>query len=83
MIVSGYTSDELKLFYRVLDAAMSEGTGGNLKVPLHTMTKRLFDAAATGERNPERLKAAVFGTIEAGAGTFPSGPYEPQATPVT
>ena len=60
MQVGGYTSDELKLFHRVLDAAMGEAVSRDLRLPLHTMTQRLFDAAITGERDPERLKAAIL-----------------------
>lgn len=60
MQVRGYTSDELKLFHRVLDAAMGEAASRDIKLALHTMTQRLFDAAITGERDPERLKAAIL-----------------------
>jgi len=60
MNTSDYTSDELKLLYGVLDAAMSGATGDDLEIPVQTMTERLFAAAAKGERDPERLKAAIF-----------------------
>ena len=57
MQVMGYTSDELKLFHRVLDGAICEAIARNIRVPLHTMTKRLFDAASMGERDPENCAA--------------------------
>lgn len=74
MQVMGYTSEELKLFHSVLDAAMSEATARDVRVPLHTMTKRLFDAASMGERDPGRLRAAILeDMIYPIAGSFPSG----------
>lgn len=60
MQVMGYTSDELKLFHRVLDGAICEAIARNIRVPLHTMTKRLFDAASMGERDPEKLRSATL-----------------------
>lgn len=62
MNTSGYTPEDLKLLHRVLDAALSEASGQELGIPLHTMTKRLFDAASTGERDPEKLKEAILDT---------------------
>lgn len=61
----GYRSDELKLFYAVLNTAMCEATVHNLEIPIYVMTKRLFDAAGLGERDPKRLQAAILGTHEA------------------
>jgi hypothetical protein len=74
MQVMGYSSEELKLFHSVLDRAMSEATAMDIRVPLHTMTKRLFDAASMGERDPIKLRAAILeDVIFPVAGSFPSG----------
>lgn len=61
MNVSGYTQREIKTFGAVLDSAMSEAALADRAPPFTQMTRRLFDAAGDGERDPERLKAAVLG----------------------
>jgi hypothetical protein len=43
---------------------MSGATGDDLEIPVQTMTERLFAAAAKGERDPERLKAAIIENSE-------------------
>jgi hypothetical protein len=58
MDVSGYTADDLEVFRRVLDRAVSEADSG---MPVELMARRLFVAARAGERDPDRLVAAVLG----------------------
>lgn len=58
MNVSGYTSDELEIFRKVLDQAVAEA---DLDIPVELMARRLFVVARTGERDPDRLVAAVLG----------------------
>ena len=58
MDVSGYTADDLKIFRMVLDQAVAEA---DVDMPIELMARRLFVAARTGERNKERLVAAVLG----------------------
>lgn len=63
MDVSGYTADELVLFRNVLDKAVAETC---FDMPVELMARRLFIAARSGERNPDRLIAAVLGRPAAG-----------------
>ncbi|HEX2841196.1 hypothetical protein [Hyphomicrobium sp.] len=58
MNVSGYSPDELELFRKVLDRAVAEAA---LEVPVDLMARRLFMVAQTGERDPDKLFAAVLG----------------------
>ena len=61
MKIGGYGSDELKCFYRVLEAAVAEARAKSLDLPVHEMTRRLFAAADRGERSAQRLRAAILG----------------------
>ena len=61
MKIGGYDSDELKCFYRVLEAAIAEVSAKSLDLPVHDMTRRLFAAADRGERSPQGLRAAILG----------------------
>jgi flagellar basal body rod protein FlgB len=67
MDVSGYTANDLQLFQNVLDSAMTEAAARDLKITMTMMARRLFDAARDGERNPDRLKAALLQSIEPSA----------------
>lgn len=60
MSIDGYESDELKSFYRVLEAAIAESNARSLSLPIYEMTNRLFAAADRGERDPASLKQAVL-----------------------
>jgi hypothetical protein len=61
MKIGSYGSDELKCFYRVLEAAIAEARAKSLDLPVHEMTRRLFAAADRGERSAQRLRAAILG----------------------
>lgn len=61
MDVSGYTADDLDIFRKVLDRAVSEA---DTDMPVELMARRLFVAARTGERDPDRLVALVLGRAE-------------------
>ena len=58
MNVSGYTTEELEIFKKVLDRAIAEA---NFDVPIELMARRLFVIARTGERDQDRLVSAVLG----------------------
>ncbi|MCC7252435.1 hypothetical protein [Hyphomicrobium sp.] len=60
MDVSGYTTDDLDIFRRVLDRAIAEA---GVDIPVELMARRLFVVARSGERDPDRLVAAVLGRI--------------------
>lgn len=60
MKVEGYSSDELKSFHRVLQAAMAEISARRADFQIADMIARLFEAAYKGERDPTKLKAAVL-----------------------
>jgi hypothetical protein len=62
MKIDGYSSDELKSFHRVLQAAMAEIRARRADYPVSTMIARLFEAADNGERDPARLRSAILGT---------------------
>jgi hypothetical protein len=61
MDVSGYTADDLEIFRKVLDRAVSEA---DTDMPVELMARRLFVAARTGERDQDRLLALVLGQEE-------------------
>jgi hypothetical protein len=61
MNTSGYTAEDLKCLTAVLDAAILEAAERDLDLPVSLMTRRLFDAARWGERDPDRLKAEILG----------------------
>jgi hypothetical protein len=60
MKVDGYSSDELKSFHRVLQATMAEIGARRVDFPVSEMIARLFEAADRGERDPDKLRAAVL-----------------------
>jgi hypothetical protein len=61
MLVAGYTQGEIRTFEAVLDAAMSEAALEDTMPTYSQMTRRLFEAARAGERDPSRLKDAALG----------------------
>lgn len=73
MDVSGYTTDDLDIFRKVLDRAVAEA---DIDMPVELMARRLFVAARTGERDPARLVALVLGRAE--AAQVPQRFYPPQ-----
>ena len=60
-----YSFDELKFFYGLLDEAWRETKLCNHALSVHNMLKRLFACAASGERKPELLKAAMLAREDA------------------
>jgi hypothetical protein len=60
MNTSPFTVDEIDALQVVLDAALTEAEEQGIEVPVPVMLARLFAAASTGERSPEKLKAAVL-----------------------
>lgn len=60
MDTSIYSSTELRVFQKVLDAAIEEAALRGLDMPLAIMARRLFDAAQLGERDHEKLKEAAL-----------------------
>ena len=60
MKLSRYTSSELNIFASVLDAAANEAISKHLDLSIKQMARRMFDAARKGERDPYRLRAAIF-----------------------
>ena len=55
-----FTVDEISVLQVALDAAMTEATARGIDPPLDRMLARLFEVAEAGERDPEKLKAAVL-----------------------
>ena len=60
MNTSPFTVEEIDALQVVLNAAMTEAKEQGIEVPVSVMLARLFAAASTGERSPEKLKAAVL-----------------------
>lgn len=60
MKVKGYSSEELKSFYCVLDRVVTEASERNLQLTIYEMIQRLFEAADNGERNPDKLRIAIL-----------------------
>lgn len=61
MNTSGYSAEDLKQLSAILGAAMLEASERNLDLPISLMTRRLFDAARWGERDPARLRSEILG----------------------
>jgi len=62
-----YHSDELKQLRVVLDSIIAEAKKRGLELPVDDIIERMFDLADEGERDPEKLRAAVLGNpISAG-----------------
>lgn len=61
MNTSGYSAEDLKDLSSILDAAIREAAERDLDLPISLMTRRLFDAARWGERDPDRLRAEILG----------------------
>ena len=60
MNTSPFTVEEIDALQVVLHAAMTEAAEEGVEVPISVMLARLFAAASTGERDPEKLKAAAL-----------------------
>jgi hypothetical protein len=60
MRTQGYSAAELSGFYAVLDRAVREASERDLSITIPLMVRRLFDAAANGERDPGKLMQAIF-----------------------
>ena len=58
-VVPAFTVEEIKSLQVALNAAMEEATKKGIDIPLDAMLRTLFAAAANGERDPEKLKAAM------------------------
>jgi hypothetical protein len=67
MKTDGFNSDELKFFYRVLEAAIAEASAKAIDLPVHEITRRLFVAAEHGERDESRLRLSIFGKSHQGS----------------
>ncbi|AGK56268.1 hypothetical protein HYPDE_22908 [Hyphomicrobium denitrificans 1NES1] len=63
MKVDGYSSDELKSFHRILQAAMTEVSARRVEFPISDMIARLFEAADNGERDPAKLRSAILAGV--------------------
>ncbi len=59
-VVPAFTVEEIKSLQVALNAAMEEATKKGIDIPLDAMLRTLFAAAANGERDPEKLKAAML-----------------------
>ena len=57
----GYHSDELKQLRSILDSIIAEAKERGLDLPVEDIIERMFDLADEGERDPEKLRAAVLG----------------------
>ena len=58
--VPAFTVEEITTLQAALNAAMEEATEKGIDIPLDTLLNRLFAAAANGERDSEKLKAAML-----------------------
>jgi len=56
----GFSSDELRMFYGILDRAVQDATARALPISVHHIIERLFEEAGRGERDPERLRRVAM-----------------------
>ena len=68
-----YSFAELKFFYGVLDDALRASKTRNRRPSVQDMLTRLFACADKGERDPQKLKAAILKERKPGK-TFRSDP---------
>lgn len=69
MKTQGYTAEELAGFYAVLDRAVCQAAECELQISIPTMVQRLFAAADSGERDPDRLAEILVGRRKAAGET--------------
>jgi hypothetical protein len=55
-----FTVEEIKTLQVALNAAMDEATKKGINIPLDAMLRALFASAEDGERDLEKLKAAML-----------------------
>ena len=60
MTLCPYSSDELKDLHRLLKSIIEEAHERSLNIPDDDIIEKLFDLADHGERDPEKLRAAVL-----------------------
>lgn len=60
MALCPYSADELKDVQRILDEIIAESKQSLPGVDAEEIIERLFDLADHGERDPEKLRAAVL-----------------------
>ncbi len=60
MKLTNYSREELNLFASVLEGAANEAVLKGIDLPIDLMSRRMFDAASQGERDPSKLRAAIF-----------------------
>ena len=61
MTLCPYSSDELHVIHRVLEEIIAEAKQSSPNMDVDDIIERLFDRADQGERDPNKLRAAVFG----------------------
>jgi hypothetical protein len=61
MTLCPYSSDELHVIHHVLEDCIAEAKQTSPNMDVDEIIERLFDLADHGERDPEKLRAAVFG----------------------
>ncbi len=60
MTISSYTSDELKNLRRTLEQIIEEAKSLSLSMDVDAITERMFKLDDLGERDPEKLRAAIL-----------------------
>ena len=61
MALCPYVADDLIDIHRVLEEIIAEAEHSSPKMDADDIIERLFDLADQGERDPGKLRAAVFG----------------------
>lgn len=63
MTISSYTSDELKNLRRTLEQIIEEAKSLSLSMDVDAITERMFKLDDLGERDPEKLRAAILDRV--------------------
>ena len=58
-----FTVEEITTLQVSLNAAMDEATKKGINIPLDAMLRAMFASAENGERDPEKLKAAMLAAV--------------------
>ncbi len=65
MAMQRFSQEEMQLFSAALASASAIAAERGMELPVYEMTKRLFRAADSGERDPTNLCDAILGDAPA------------------
>jgi hypothetical protein len=77
MVMQRFSQEEMQLFGAALASASAIASEHGIELPVREMTKRLFEAADNGERDPIKLRDAILKNAVPAVAEPPSRPTKP------